>query len=662
MKLLFIFLIGLFSTQIYSIANNYCEWKLEKETKKVLPNYFLSRAIESQISGSKNETPLQNKKSLILESIDFFNLYIDCMGKLNQPINADTYYRRSLNYMQLVHEPKFIELAEKDLETAIKIDPNLKDAYIARARSYIKRNQLKEASDFLETHIPKFSSDSEILIMLGTINDELQNYPKSLLYFHSLLYNLRVKEGNSRYEIHILRYLGDLYTRTGNHKKAVKYYSQYLKLRTDDLKASLLIASHLSSQGKWKESNKYLQKILTVYPEQPNAIEVYLENTFAINPSTIDAELERLGKDVRLTNPILYPVLYKYFILKDKSTIKELEELISNNKGYFLARLALAEMYRREKKFASLAEELKYSVELAKMDKRYKHAVALLKELLELKKNHSSLDISETTVYTYIASCYIEVNSAAKALQFIQKAIDKSTEEKEIDNLLFQKAYILRLQGESGYEESQKIADSLMKKNNTVDLVFLQALNYLGLKKYPKAKELFSRAIDENNKNPMYYFYRALANDKMNSTQDCIQDLKKAIELEPKYAPPLNYLGFFYVEKNMEMDKAKELIQKAIEIDPSSSAYRDSLGWLFYKKGELKEALFHTSLALQLMDEEGEIDPTVYEHLGDIYFEMNDPINARDYWKKSSQLQKNPEDKSKILSKLKKVEKTINRN
>ena len=78
----------------------------------------------------------------------------------------------------------------------------------------------------------------------------------------------------------------------------------------------------------------------------------------------------------------------------------------------------------------------------------------------------------------------------------------------------------------------------------------------------------------------------------------------------------MNYMGYMWAEHGMKLDQAKALIEKAIKAEPKNAAYLDSLGWVLFKLNQPKEALGHILKAVELSEEP---DPTLLDHLGDIY-------------------------------------------
>src|SRR5258707_8159077 len=82
------------------------------------------------------------------------------------------------------------------------------------------------------------------------------------------------------------------------------------------------------------------------------------------------------------------------------------------------------------------------------------------------------------------------------------------------------------------------------------------------------------------------------------------------------------------VDHGLKVDEATKMIQKALEIDPENGAYLDSLGWAFYHQGKLTEA---ESVLVRALDRIGQ-DPTVHDHLADVYLKLGKTKEAISQW------------------------------
>jgi len=108
-------------------------------------------------------------------------------------------------------------------------------------------------------------------------------------------------------------------------------------------------------------------------------------------------------------------------------------------------------------------------------------------------------------------------------------------------------------------------------------------------------------------------------------------ELQRAIELTPDDAEALNYLGYSLADRAVELERALELVQRAVRLDPWNAAYLDSLGWTLFHLGRFEEA----RKPLEQAAREFPSDPVVLEHLGDLYNRLGERDRAREYWQRA---------------------------
>jgi len=132
-------------------------------------------------------------------------------------------------------------------------------------------------------------------------------------------------------------------------------------------------------------------------------------------------------------------------------------------------------------------------------------------------------------------------------------------------------------------------------------------------------------------------FSKAVTLERNGRFDPAVATFENLIELIPDHGQSLNYLGYMLADKGVRLDEAKILIEKALAISPENGAYLDSYGWALFKLGETKKALEQLLLAYNLIS----TDPTVAEHIGDVYQALNKNSLAREYWNKALDL--NPE-------------------
>ncbi len=140
--------------------------------------------------------------------------------------------------------------------------------------------------------------------------------------------------------------------------------------------------------------------------------------------------------------------------------------------------------------------------------------------------------------------------------------------------------------------------------------------------------------------------------------------MNQVLEYNPENAQALNYVGYTWVERGENLDRAEQLIEQAVRLSPRDGYIADSLGWVYYMRARplidgarrseglefLEKAIVQLVLAMELTGG----DPVVSEHLGDVYFLMDERQRALHYYEEadamSPRLDEQPLLKEKIES------------
>jgi tetratricopeptide (TPR) repeat protein len=169
--------------------------------------------------------------------------------------------------------------------------------------------------------------------------------------------------------------------------------------------------------------------------------------------------------------------------------------------------------------------------------------------------------------------------------------------------------------------------------------------DYTNAVRFFTAAEVIARATDPRRLNHIFYFQAGAAHERRGDFPQAEIYFKKTLELSPDYTPALNYLGYMWAERGEKLDEAKVLIEKALKSDPKNGAYLDSLAWVLFRQNQPKPALELLLQAVDLMDEP---DPTLYDHLGDVYSALGEKEKAREAWQKSISIEPNEKVKQKL--------------
>ena len=122
-----------------------------------------------------------------------------------------------------------------------------------------------------------------------------------------------------------------------------------------------------------------------------------------------------------------------------------------------------------------------------------------------------------------------------------------------------------------------------------------------------------------------------------------------ALELNPREPTVLNYLGYSWLEQEKNLKKAYKMIQTAVQQRPQAAYIVDSLGWAQFQLKDFKGAIKSLERAV-LLDP---ADPTINEHLGDVYWKVGRKLEARYQWRRSLSLEPEKKQIPKIKHKIK---------
>ncbi|MCC0023061.1 MAG: tetratricopeptide repeat protein [Hyphomicrobiaceae bacterium] len=152
-------------------------------------------------------------------------------------------------------------------------------------------------------------------------------------------------------------------------------------------------------------------------------------------------------------------------------------------------------------------------------------------------------------------------------------------------------------------------------------------------KQFAEAQPYYSKLIELSGGNHpgdwLYYYLRGICYERTKDWPLAEADFLKALDLRPDQAQVLNYLGYSWVDRGENLDRALGMIEKAVRQSPSDGYIVDSLGWAFFKLGRIDEAVSVLEQAVHLEPN----DPEINDHLGDAYWKAGREREARFQWR-----------------------------
>ena len=190
---------------------------------------------------------------------------------------------------------------------------------------------------------------------------------------------------------------------------------------------------------------------------------------------------------------------------------------------------------------------------------------------------------------------------------------------------------------------------------NPGDLDAIMALGNVlrGRKQFAECADVYSKGVDTISKpeksNWVIYYFRGICFERAKQWAKAEADLKTSLELFPDQPHVLNYLGYSWIDQGVNLDDGMRMIKRSVEQRADDGYIVDSLGWAYYRLGNMEEAVKQLEQAIELKPE----DPTTNDHLGDAYWRVGRVLEARFQWSHARDLKPEPEDLAKIEAKLK---------
>ena len=107
--------------------------------------------------------------------------------------------------------------------------------------------------------------------------------------------------------------------------------------------------------------------------------------------------------------------------------------------------------------------------------------------------------------------------------------------------------------------------------------------------------------------------------------------MSAALEFQPEHPFVLNYLGYSWADQGINLEKSREMIERAVDLRPDDGYIADSLGWVLYRMGRYQEAVAPLERAVELLP----YDPVINDHLGDAYWKVGRRLEARFQWERA---------------------------
>lgn len=196
-------------------------------------------------------------------------------------------------------------------------------------------------------------------------------------------------------------------------------------------------------------------------------------------------------------------------------------------------------------------------------------------------------------------------------------------------------AFILEKQ-ERRDEAIDLLKKAIMQTNDHPPQLYLVLSSLYEIKGgFDDAIDVLKEGIQYHERNVDLRYRLGVVLGKLKRTNESLEQMEMVIQIDPEHADALNYIGYTYADEGMDLERALQLIEKAIKYKPNSGYIIDSLGWVYFRKGHYARALIELKKAVELSPK----DPAINEHLGDVYFQKKEYDKALEAYRRALSLE-----------------------
>ena len=488
-----------------------------------------------------------------------------------------------------------LKLAIEQYEEIVKLDPDSTDDHLLLGRLYKVNNDLQKAENEFKIAVAQQPDSEDAVTALALLYTEENDYSKAAKVLGSVPDSARSAK--------LYSVLGYTYEQQKEYKKAIQAYRKATELDHDNLDAIRGLAQNLLNDGQLDAALEQYKIVADANPEDAQSY-VRMADIYR-REGKFDDALENLKKAQSMVQDLM-EVQYSF------------AEIYQAQGRYDEAAQALKELLKKTDKpdnNYSAGEKSNRSIFLERLGTVYRSqnnnqlAVDTFRQMLTLG------DDAAERGYQQIIDTYREAKEWQQATDAAKEATQKLS-----NNRSLKMVYFAQLADTGHADDALAQTKAMLSGKPAQDReVYLNlATMYSRLKRWPECETALDEAgkLSTTSEDREYVeFLRGSFYERQKKYDQAEEVFRKVLASDPENAAVLNYLGYMLADRGAKLDEALIMVKKAVQLDPANGAYLDSLGWAYFKLGKYDQAEDNLTKASQRMG----TDPTVQQHLGDLY-------------------------------------------
>jgi tetratricopeptide (TPR) repeat protein len=612
------------------------------------------------------QTPAETPKAADNKSGAYYNF---TMGRIYAEM-AQAYGNR----------PEFLNRAVQYYQEALKLDPSAGEIFEELTELYAATNRFRDAITLAEDTLKKNPDNVDARRMLGRIYLKMIQTSDNKIneeYLKKAIEQLQKVVEKEPGDADSWVTLGRLYVVSNNSPEAEKAFNKAVTAEPDNGDALTGLAQLYSSLG---DNQRAVEKLKQAAEKSPNPETlIALGQTYEqLHDYKGAAEAFRKALEMNPDNVRLQRKVAEVLMQADQfdEALAAFQKLSTDEPRDVQLKLRIAELYRAKRDFGKAREaldqvkktnpddpEVRFNeVKLLEAEEKLPEAISVMSGLVKdtEKRNYTASEAeSRVMMLQQLGILYRSNGQYPQALEQFRAAaklgkspaislqiIDTYRAAKDPENA--------RKEADAAISDIRSRANGKMTAQTHLELatIYEKAKRYSDEAAALDAAEKLNPSKEEQES---IHFMRGAMLERQKKIDAAEAEFRKVLALNPENTGALNYLGYMLVDHGVRVEEATQMIKKAVDSDPENGAYLDSLGWAYYRQGRFDEA---EALLVKALARVGQ-DPTVHDHLADVYMKLGKTKEAISQWQSSLKefnsfagLDSEPEDVAKVTRKL----------
>jgi tetratricopeptide (TPR) repeat protein len=430
-----------------------------------------------------------------------------------------------------------------------------------------------------------------------------------------------------------------------NADSAIVEYSSIISIDSTQVEDLIMLAQLYQRSDPSKAAALYRKALELNGPDIPTMMQlVQIYNSMNEFDKSIGVLEEMLKVDP--SNEGIKEALSDLYLQTDKNeeALKILDGLMQSHNGDFNLKARAATAYLRMKDIGradslinviftsdSSRADAKFAIAQFYLDEM-QHDSAVVPFAQEIFNRLMSLYPNDARSYLVagLGASYANQDSLAEAYLGKSISIDSTNQNswQAIAVLYYQKNDFVKM------ADAMSRAVNIFPSNFRLNLFYGLALNRSG--RNAEAVKPLEKAVSLKPTDMDALSTLALVYEALSRYDDAYRVYDTALKVDGKNSLILNNYAYSLSERGLDLEKALKMAQLAVQLDPKNSAFLDTIGWVYFKLGDYKNAESYVKEALSIRAQPGDGSPaTLEEHLGDIYEKMGNITKAVEYWEKA---------------------------